>query len=351
MKVGLRCQVLAATAVIVVTVGCGGGGGTSGGTSAPSDLERFNAGFFTIDKPKDWEVTTAGMCSTLAVLVRDPANPLRQIYYFGTVGPVYLNAQQKQIDQAYVNAGGFPNTWMDAPVVDPFTPDNFLAHWPEIAAMKAASQFMPQFPHLDGLQVVSRRQLAAQLPGGSTGQVRGVFGSRQGVGEGMFMSTVSVYFPFTGSPGQGNGYGHIVCGVTAPKDEFPASMDKLIRSLESFTITDSYVQACLVQMAQVWGAVAKAGQTLSEASDILYEGWKARSTAEDIMAEMATDTSREYTRAVDPATGNVYAFPNEAWSQYEANPGAYNVSDLQALPANSPLYLNQALDGPSNVHR
>jgi hypothetical protein len=47
------------------------------------------------------------VCTTLGILMRDPAVPLRQIFYFGTIGPVYLTEQQKQLDQYYVDHGGW----------------------------------------------------------------------------------------------------------------------------------------------------------------------------------------------------------------------------------------------------
>lgn len=61
-------------------------------------LEKFNGEFFSIDKPERWDIFTAGACSEFAFLIRDDKEPLRQIFYFGSVGPVYTNEEQKQID-------------------------------------------------------------------------------------------------------------------------------------------------------------------------------------------------------------------------------------------------------------
>ena len=57
---------------------------------------------FTIQKPKGWEVIISGMCTTLAFLIRDPNEPLRQIFYFGMVRPVYRNQAQKDFDQWHI---------------------------------------------------------------------------------------------------------------------------------------------------------------------------------------------------------------------------------------------------------
>jgi hypothetical protein len=333
-------------------VGCGGGGSSTG--PPPDDgipLERFDAGFFSIQKPKGWTVTLAGHCSTLAFLIHDPVDPARQIFYFGTVGPVYLNEQQRAIDEAYMRAGGFSIPWVDAPAVDPLTPQNYLAHWPQIAAMDAATAFMAGFPRLQDLTVVAAYPQANLLPGASTAQLRALFTQDGAVAEGMFLATVLTFAPFTGIPGQGTAYGYIICGVTAPKEEFAASVDDLVRSLESFTITRDYVDACLIESAKIWGAIAEAGRTLSEASDILYEGWQQRSHAEDILAEQRTDAFRGVERVYDPDTGQVYTFPAGWYEDYDRTRSQYDMSDLQLLPDDDwSLWMASPLDGPSRFH-
>jgi len=314
-------------------------------------LERFDAGFFAIDKPVGWEVHTAGSCSTFAFLIRNEQNPLWQIFYFGTVGPVYLNQEQKDLDAWYVSQGGFPHTWLDAPVVDPLTPANYLAHWPEIADMDAADDFMPDFPPLDELDLITTTPQAAMLPSGATGNARGLFGWNGAVGEGMFLATVSTFSPYQGVPGGGTGYGHLICGVTAPKADFADVVDRLVASLESFTVTQAYVDNCIRQQQQIWGAVAAAGKTLSEASDIVWEGWQARTQTEDISAEQWTDAYRNVERVYDPATEQVYEVPAGWYDEYDLRRDEYDLSGLQPLPANDwELWMRTVLDGLSQIH-
>jgi len=59
--------------------------------------ETFDGGFFSVEVPSGWQLVTAGQCADFAFLVRDPAEPLRQVFFFGQVGPVYMHAQQKQL--------------------------------------------------------------------------------------------------------------------------------------------------------------------------------------------------------------------------------------------------------------
>jgi hypothetical protein len=336
-------------AALMLVVGCGGSGEDGNGNDGLR-LEHFDAGFFSIDKPVGWEVVTAGACGTFAFLIRDEQSPLRQIFYFGTVGPVYLNQEQKDLDAWYVSQGGFPSPWLDAPVVDPLTPDNYLAHWPEIADMDAADDFMPEFPQLEELSLVATGTQAAMLPGAATGNARGLFGADDAVGEGMFLATVLTYLPYQGIPGGGIGNGHFICGVTAPKEEFADVYDRLVESLESFTITQAYVDQCIDQQQQIWGAVASAGRTLSEASDIIWEGWQDRTQAEDISAEQWTDAYRGVERVYDPDTGSVYEVPVGWYEQYDLRRNEYDLSGLEQLPADSwELWMRAVLDG-AQIH-
>jgi hypothetical protein len=330
---GLACLALLAA--------CGGGGG-GGGTPGNPDLERYDAGFFAIDKPRGWNVHTAGSCETFAFLLQDPQEPLGQVFYFGTIGRVYTTEAQKEFDAWYVSQGGYAIPWIDAPAIDPLTPENFMAHWPEIAHMSGAGTFMARFPHLEGLKLVSSVGRATLLPGvphTATGESRGIFQAGAEVGEGMFLATVAGPGPFgfctdpPSSPSGCTGNGHFVCGVTAPKAAFPARMALLIASLNSFTITQRYVDDCLAQAQRDFGAVAEAGRTLSEASDILWDGWQARSRSEDISAERYGDGFRGVDRVYDPDTGTVYEVPVGWYDGYDANRSGYAMGDLQLLPS------------------
>ena len=340
--------------IVLGLVGLAGCGGDSpGNPDNPGNLplERFDAGFFALDKPRGWDIVTAGSCTEFAFLVQDPAEPRRQIFYFGSVGPIYLNAQQKALDSAYVAAGGFDIPWRDAPVVDPLTPQNYLEHWPGIAAMRAAAQFMARCPHLTGLRVSAVRPQAALVPGATSALMRGLYTEAGQVAEGMFLVSVFPFSPFTGMPAGGTGYGYFICGATAPKAEFAARVQRQVESLNSFTVTASYISWCLAQSEKKWGAVAEAGRTLSEASDIVYEGWQSRSHGEDITSEKYSDAFRGVERVYDPDTGEVYECPNGWYEQYDRNRGAYDMSDLQPLPPDDwDLWMAAARDGAGNIH-
>jgi hypothetical protein len=300
-----------------------------------TQLELFDvgAGFFSIRKPIGWEVHIGGVCSTLGILLRDPEVPMRQAFYFGLIGPVYLREAQRRIDQDYIDHGGYDFiTWLDAPAVEPLTAENFFVHWPGIARMKAATAFLPAFPPLADLTVVSTTPQTSAFPGGDAALLRGLFTEDGAVGQGQWLGTTWVFMPFTGVPGGGTAYGSIILGVTAPQREFGVVEPTLVASLESFRVTQGYIDWCRLQQAQLWGAVARAGETLRETSDLIADAWQNRTDASDILAEQRSDALRSVERVYDPSSGQVYEVPLGWFDAYDLHRGEYDLDDLQLLP-------------------
>jgi hypothetical protein len=295
-------------------------------------LERYDVGF---------SPSTAGLIrgSSLAdgrlPSQLRPAESAVSDLHFGSVGPI-TPISQKDLDEWYVGQGGFPIPWIDAPVVDPLTPANFLAHWPEIADMAAATAFMPNFPELSDLTLIATAPQAAMLPNGTTENARGLFTRNGSVGEGMFRHRRPSSALHRNTRWR-NGYGTSCAGCRGTKAEFPALAARLIASLESFTITQSYIDGCLAEQAKIWGAVAAAGRTLSEASDIIWEGWEARTHSEDISAEKWTDAYRGVERVYDPDTGEVYEVPSGWYDTYDLHRGEYDMGNPEPLPPGGSL--------------
>ena len=333
--------------------------------AAPLELEAYSykaylqyggplETIFTIQKPKGWEVIISGMCTTLAFLIYDPNEPLRQIFYFGSVRPVYLNQEQKDFDQTYCQSVPlYCPSWTDAPVVNPLTVENFFSHWPEIASMQNATSFMPEFPKLKDLEIVPESAMpqSPMMPSAETTLVRGVFTDGDPVSpkaaQGQFLATV-LPDPY----GSGTGSGYIVFGATTPVREFKDDIDKLVESLNSFTMTEVYFNWCMVQSQQIWGAVAEIGQTLSEASDIIMEGWLSRTAAQDIMAYKYNDSVRSVEKLWDPDGQNVYEFEAGWYDQYQLNPELYNISTLEPMPdGRVELWEGTILDGSTFVYQ
>lgn len=338
--------VLAVLALLMLTAAAE----AAGASKSSLKLEKFDAGFFSISKPVGWKVYTAGRGSTFSFVIRDPSAALRQVFLFGEVGPIYMSAEQKMLDQQYVMMGGYPSPWLDMPVVSPLTPGNFVKQFGAIARTQIAQSFISQCPTLDNVQIVCTKPSSSPIPGGTTEVVRAVFTQNNKLGQGLFAVTVAPLLPYSGSPGGGVGYGFLFVGISAPKDEFPKMEGDLTKCLQSFYLSKSYVRECMAEQAEAWRGVMKAGNTLRETSDIITKGWESRSKTHDILAEKYSDTILGTERLYDPGTGKVYEFENGFYDQYKLNPEDYNLSALKPLPGdNHDLWMKPQLDGGQYV--
>lgn len=313
-------------------------------------LVKYDGGFFSIEIPKGWQLTTAGECASFAFVAHDPQDLARQILYFGEVGPVYMNAEQKQLDLQYMNMGGYPVTWIEMPVVQPLTPETFLEHFQDIANTQIARNFMPSCPEFQNLQSIAITLQPCLITGGSTALVRALFTQDGEVAEGLFLLTVAPVIGYTGNPGGSIAYGFSLTGITAPKDEFKQLENMLVRCLESFTISNSYVNQCLQQQAEAYRGIFKAGRTLSETSDIIMQGWENRNRSEDILAEKRSDAILGTERLYDPETGDVYEFENGFFDRYDLERNSYEMNNLELLPdGDYDLWMKPTLNGSNHL--
>lgn len=310
--------------------------------SSDLQLTSYDGGFFTIQIPYGWKIYTAGQCAQLAFVVRDKQDQLRQIFFFGSVGPVYMSQQQKQIDWNYANMGGYPVTWIDMPVISPLTPQNFMRHFSDIASTRIAQEFMPQVPRLDNLSVICVTEQPSMIYGGKTALIRALFTKNQKVGEGLFLCTVAPFLPFTGAPGGGNAYGFMVSGITATKREFPIVLRILARSMASFNVNPTYVNQCINASQAAFRQIVKAGQTLREVSDLIIKGWEDRNKRYDIIAEKRSDSILGFKRVYDPDTKETYQVDPEFWHQYKLNRGRFRMNNLRVIPNNNYELWNRA---------
>jgi hypothetical protein len=107
----------------------------------------------------------------------------------------------------------------------------------------------------------------------------------------------------------------------------------------------------VAQQQQTWGAVRQAGQTLSEASDIIWQGWQNRTATQDIMTYRYNDSLREVEKLWDPGTGRVYEFAAGFYDQYSLDPSRYTISTLAPIPdGRVDLWEGTILNGPSYVY-
>lgn len=305
-------------------------------------LANYDGGVYTIQIPASWNIYTAGQCGELAFVARDRENRLNQVFFFGSIGPVYMSQEQKQIDWNYMNMGGYPVGWIEMPVINPLTPENFMLHFSDIASTRIAQQFMPQVPRFENFKAISITQRPSMIQDGKTEMIRALFTKQAKVGEGMFLCTAAPFMPFTGGPGGGNGYGFMVSGVTAAKRQFPQIVSILVKSIGSFKVNPAYVNQCIQASNATFQQVMRSSQTLQETSDLIMKGWQNRNKTHDIMAEKRSDAILGFERVYDPDTKETYQINPQFWEGYKLNQQRFRMNNLQLLPDNNYKLWNKA---------
>lgn len=238
-------------------------------TSAPEvsatgafQLEDYNSGIFSITKPVGWEVLTGGTCGSFSFLVRDRQKPLKQIFYYGEMGPVYLNEEQKSIDREYMDMGGYYLFWNDMPVVDPLTPENFIMKFYLISETEVSGKYVVKTPELGNVEIISA-DASQPIVSGEAKKIRAYFNQNGTAGEGLFYVDVAEILPFSGMPAAGLGYAFSFIGLSAERGKFGEMEKELVKVLESFKLSEDYVSDCKKQQEQQAQNIIKAGSAFS----------------------------------------------------------------------------------------
>jgi len=323
--------------------------GRPGLTQELPPTNTFDGQFFSVEIPQDWQIHIGGHCATFSFVLRDPARPARQVFYFGGVGPITLSEQQRNIDLQYMQSGGYEVPQTQFPVLDPATPANFMTIWPGIAQSQIAANFLPARPILQSFTATSEMEIstpAAEI-GGVAGLVRGLFAEGNELAEGLFNVTLVPEVAFMNGPGGHTGRAIWFTGITAPKREFAALEPQLTAIAASFSIRDSYVRQCQMEGQSQWDAVLKAGETLRESTEIVNGWWRDRQQSDDIRIEKQSDAILGVERLYDPDSDQVYEFPNGFSDTYNLDPGKYRMPNLRPLDADDHRQWTQApLNGP-----
>lgn len=314
------------------------------------EMKTVDNGVFKVSIPKNWEVIPAGQCSTFAIQIRDSNNPERQIFFFSQVGPLYLFQQQKIVDYQAINMGGYI-PWAEMPVIEPFTPENFLSNFYLVKNTQIAQNFLPSAPPLQNLNIISSTNTQNIFPNSQSSIIRAVFRNNNTVSEGLFKVTTLPVIGYTGAPGGGIGYAQQFMGITAPKDEFEKTQKILIQIGNSFSLSNQYVTSCMQAQRAQGEIYRQTSKTLSETSDIIMQSWNNRNKSDDILSAKRSDTILERERVYNPETGSVYEVDNGFYDNYNIQRNNYEMDNLQRLPNNNHnLWTAPLRDGAREIH-
>lgn len=239
--------------------------------------------FFSMRVPAGWTMRTAGACDTFSLLLYDARRPLRQIFYFTQLGPVYTHPLQAKIDQAYVDIGGDPQPWMDMPLLSPVTPSAFIEQLPRILQSRLVQDLELRGPILDGIEVVAETQVGDDAERGERFVVRAIFTRDGQVGEGLFSLVLSPWKPYTTAPGGGVDMGILVVGFTASEADFPALVDDFAAVVGGLVVNDAYVNHCADQ--QTSNALLRPDRMLRTIASDMQTAWNARTEQDNQKAE------------------------------------------------------------------
>lgn len=291
-----------------------------------SELTSWTDTAISMEVPVGWNIYNGGECATKSILIRDPAHSLKQIFYFSEAGPVYTNQQQKEFDHNYVEMGGYPILWVESPVVNPLTAENFLIHFGEFASTPLFQQAFPQVPIMSDIEIVNTQEIDNKPPYAIDAKlIRAEFQQDGKEGEGYFLIV-------TADVGMGLGYGMMFVGITSPKGLLDLITPSLTKSLESFTISQEYVNSCIAAQNQAAAGALKAGKTLSETSDIIMETWENKLAAEERISEKQSDAILSQSRLYNSDTDEVYEVTPEFYDYYKIHNDQFEMSQLQEVP-------------------
>lgn len=328
---------------------------TSSSTNpAKVELVEYNGTFFKMMIPRGWRVDAGanigGDCAAMYVIVTDPSNPMRKIFYMNKSALFPRSEMQRQMDLHYYQTGGM---LINIPVtVDPATPSNFMSklHLMIDAASRYPGFFVPRdTPQWDTLNIVSTIYQPAVWSSllGPTELMRGVFLKDGKVGQGLFIATVVPIGPDMGMAGAGNGCAYAFGGIMAPKGEFMQMQEALALSAASLTFNDTYMYTCIgLKQADIQQRQQDITRTLAETSEIMNESWRSRNRSEDVSAEKWSDAMRGVERLYDPSSGDVYEFENGFYDTYKNNSSDYKLTGLQPIPDDAyDIWTSAARDG------
>ncbi len=313
-------------------------------------MEAGKEKFFTVKKPAGWNIITAGSGPILSVWMRDPQNPARQAFMFGTVGPFYLTREQKDLAHKPMVSSGRWVQWSGMPVVDPATAGAFLYQWNTLVQTEMAMEFAPRLPPFENLTIISAQPVQARF-GGQAELVRALFFQNGEVVEALFIAEVVEYAPSVADPEEHQGYAYIFSGIAMPKPDFSDYLAPLMRSMESFKPSEQYVSIYTTTSRKAFKNILRAGQDLRETAGILTRGWNARQKVDDMRSEKRSDEMLGRKRFYDPDTGDAYLFPKGWYKVYDDVREKYNNPNLQPIPErNCEAWTVPPMNGTDHVY-
>ncbi len=338
--IGIICFVLVfATMGVVTVLLTGGQGGTGGGTNTTKDgkvkivandvsklsLEKYENDVFSMKKPKEWTVESAGVGIYYAIKVYNPKDTNEGIFLMLKMQPLLKSAAAKKYWQDYSTlSGGQYSLFADAVVLDTPTTETFYQKFNEIGSYMnkiepTLSNF--NFPTYSNFSKKDEQVSSASMKNVALDSkvLRATFtGSNGKTGEGMFLASIVNF---------GNQYlGGIDCTyymvydimtITANENEFIDYKDILLESINSIEFSDSYVKKTIDDGNAQTKRSLELSASIQKSFDSYMSAWENRNKTYDIMSQKQSDATLGYERVYDTETGDIYKAYNGFTDDYD----------------------------------
>ncbi len=284
----------------------------------------------SMNLPAGWNIYTGGQCATKSILARDPYSELKQVFYFSEAGPVYPNSESKQRDQDYVNLWkGTELDYFESPVISPLTAENFLKNFHKLANTSFFKKAFPQVPIMRSVNIVSKEEITNVPSYITDGKlIRAEFQQNNKLGEGYFyILTTEIKM----SSEYSLGYGIMFIGITAPKGLLDLITPSLKKSLESYAISQEYVNTCIQEQNKAVAGALKAGRILNQSSDTIMSVWENKLESEQRMSEQYSDAILGSSRLYNSDTDEVYEITPEFYDYYQIHNDEFEMNHLEEL--------------------
>ncbi len=291
---------------------------------------------FTMDVPVGWTIETVGEYETFGFRLYDPAQPARQIFFYGKMHPLMKSYEGREAWQRYLDGGGYggdSQIYAAAPVLQPASTAQFFAIFDEFTGFANANGIYHEFPAFPELEIVESAARGS-LPGALDDSLLRVLFNADGLpSEGLVAASV---FDAMENPLYGVDAGwynvYVVSGITAPADEFIHLESQLAASLGSFRFSEAYIQQGVAQIKWETEVALEVGRVMAEAADSYNNAWWGRQQTYDTLSQKRSDATLGYDRLYDTATGETYRAELGFYEDYDINREKYGNPNLEKVP-------------------
>lgn len=290
---------------------------------------------FSIDIPEGWEIfyikQYTGLGNGLGFMAYDPSCPDRKIFYYSCIDPFLRSYDAKSF---YASCGY--TVYADMPVMEGSI-ESFFAAYPELMLYydkytgQTGSVTSSSFPDFNDVTVLEKSPSSIPTTPSTyeNSVARITYTSDAGnMCEGLMTIQTGASVDIVGGPVDGGlNWGLSMCGFTTPYGELTQLEDQLMSYLNTFVLTEKFIQENEAITQQNVLASIKAANDLQAIFDSCNEAWLYRETVHDIAAQKWSDAILGYERVYDSTTDTVYMTDIGYYDQYLSGSSDYTLID------------------------